>query len=118
MSGACCQGGYCLQASYAGDRDGSGLRSKERRRSHGSRVGTPVCPFQMAFKSVLLDRAEEKLLGSSCKDKLREDILACDGKVRSTSSVLCHDTHYCYVWRIIIVSILISLPETILYSSH
>lgn len=88
MSGVCCQGSYCLQASRVGDRDGSGLRSKERRRSHGSRASTPVCPFQMAFKSVLLDRAEEKLLGSSFKDKLKEDILACDGKVRSTSSIL------------------------------
>jgi hypothetical protein len=78
--GVCCQGSYCLVAGPIGDRDGSS-RNKERRRSQGSRVGASACPFQMAFKSVLLDRAEEKLLGTSFKDKLRDDILACDGKL-------------------------------------
>jgi hypothetical protein len=77
--GVCCQGSYCLVAGPIGDRDGSS-RNKERRRSQGSRVGASACPFQMAFKSVLLDRAEEKLLGTSFKDKLRDDILASDGK--------------------------------------
>jgi hypothetical protein len=56
--------------------------SKERRKSQTSRGGNTVCPYQMTFKSVLLDRAEEKLLGTCFKDKLKEDIIVCEGKVR------------------------------------
>ena len=80
MLGVCCQGSYCISG---GERDILVSRnSKERRKSQTSRGGNTVCPYQMTFKSVLLDRAEEKLLGTCFKDKLKEDIIVCEGKVR------------------------------------
>lgn len=82
-----CQGSYCQVVRAVGDVEGS-KESTERRKSQGSRVGHSLsaCPYQMAFKSVLFDRAEDKLLGLSFKQKLREDILGCDGRVSSFRS--------------------------------